>query len=77
MSLDNVVCPECESEDIREEKNHNLFNLSFGLAIGVPVIAVIGPVGFALGPTFYFKDIPFGADKEYYCNECDYHLDAD
>ncbi|HLC88412.1 MAG TPA: hypothetical protein VJG49_00080 [Candidatus Nanoarchaeia archaeon] len=68
MSIDNVVCPECKSRDIAEEEEHNLLNLSFGLLIGAGIGAGTGNMELiVLGSVLYFTDIPFGADREYYC----------
>ena len=75
MSLDNAVCPGCQSTNVREEKSHKVLNLALGLALGAAGSddgALI-----ALGPVFYVLDIPFGANREYHCNACYRTWDVD
>ena len=77
MSIDDIVCPECKSGDLREGEYHNISNFAFGLSVGT-VIGTATNMGFIiLGPLFYLIDIPFKAEREYYCNRCDYRWGAD
>ena len=86
MTLENIICPECKEEDTRVEEEHTIYNLAVGAVAG----AYVGILSMhfsgnpwwlelmpAYGAGFYFADFPFGSRENYYCNNCDYHWNAD
>ncbi|MFC1697056.1 hypothetical protein ACFL1H_01875 [Nanoarchaeota archaeon] len=76
MSVDDIICPECQSDDITKEKDRNLLNLAFGISIFTAIGAGTDCYGLAgVGVVWYFFDIPFGPKIEYNCNKCDYDWD--
>lgn len=78
MGLEKVICPECKGKDIIEKEGHNLLNLVFGIGTFTSIGVSTESYGLiVLGVAFYLLDFPFGSEREYYCNKCEYKWDAD